>query len=327
MRGNTITITMPLKRGKVAKTDKLFQYDYGQKLLFTGIELPTYYEVHFSNEMHGTAVTSIGDPTGVEIPDSLLATGDSVYLWLFLHDDVTDGETEFQGVIPVIKRAHVDDQITPEQRSVVEQAIVALNTVPGIATEQAVAAATEVAAEEASAWAIGTIDPEHPAYQNSAKDHAEEAAGSAEDAEDAKDAAEDAQAAAERAAGIALAQGGEMNFSINNNGDLILSYTDQVPIDRRTIRTLPFSFPRTEMEIAAHEAEHIGTFVFGLMEDYENVSIIQVNLVIPEESIQCFYEIGHIAGMKSIKVTAYNNSESSVTLEAEDIAGTVTYLE
>ena len=161
-----------------------------------------------------------------------------------------------------------------------------------------------------------------------------EAQDAVEDAEDAKDAAEDAQAAAEtaqtaaeRAAGIALAQGGEMNFSINNDGDLILSYTDQVPIDRRTIHTLPFSLPRTEMEIAAHEAEHIGTFVFGLMDDYENVSIILVDLVIPEESIQCFYEIGHIAGMKSIKVTAYNNSESSVTLEAEDIAGTVTYLE
>lgn len=136
MRGNTISIELPLKRGKVSKTIPLYQYDYGQKLIITGAELPEYYEVHFSNEMHGDAVTSIGDSTGVLIPDALLATGENVYLWLYLHADSDDGETEFQGAIPVIKRAHVTDQTpTPAEQSVITQAIAALTAASAEATE------------------------------------------------------------------------------------------------------------------------------------------------------------------------------------------------
>lgn len=136
MRGNTISIELPLKRGKVSKTIPLYQYDYGQKLLITGAELPEYYEVHFSNEMHGEAVTSIGDSTGVLIPDALLATGENVYLWLYLHADSDDGETEFQGAIPVIKRAQVTDQTpTPAEQSVITQAIAALTAASAEATE------------------------------------------------------------------------------------------------------------------------------------------------------------------------------------------------
>lgn len=165
MRGNTITIKMPLKRGKVSKTDKLFQYDYGQKLLFTDIDLPTFYEVHFSNEMHGESVTSIGDETGVDIPDSLLETGDSIYLWLFLHDDVTDGETEFQGVIPVIRRAQPSDQITPHQQTVIEQAVLALNNAieeVGIASQaiQDLGVEAEGTDHDSPVDVIKTIDPE-----------------------------------------------------------------------------------------------------------------------------------------------------------------------
>ena len=80
MRGNTVTIEMPLQRGKVGKTIPLYQYDYGQKLIITGIELPDYYEVHFSNELHGEAVTSIGDDSGVDIPDAVLTSGSPIYL-------------------------------------------------------------------------------------------------------------------------------------------------------------------------------------------------------------------------------------------------------
>ena len=42
--------------------------------------------------------------------------------------------------------------------------------------------------------------------------------------------AEEAQEAAEVAAGIAIAQAGQLKFSINENGHLIMSYTDEVPI-------------------------------------------------------------------------------------------------
>lgn len=129
MRGNTIQIELPLKRGKVSKTIPLYQYDYGQNLVITGAELPDAYEVHFANEMHGEAVTAIGGSTGVAIPDSVLTSGDPIYLWLYLHEDSTDGETEFQGVIPVIKRASISDQTpTPAEQSAITEAIAALNT-------------------------------------------------------------------------------------------------------------------------------------------------------------------------------------------------------
>ena len=148
MRGNTVQIELPLKRGKVAKTIPLYQYDYGQVLVITGATLPSSYEVHFANEMHGDAVTSIGGSTGVAIPDSVLTSGDPIYLWLYLHEDSTDGETEFQGVIPVIKRAQISDQEpTPAEQSAITQAIAALNaavTATGAAQTAAEAAASQI---------------------------------------------------------------------------------------------------------------------------------------------------------------------------------------
>lgn len=128
MRGNTVTLELPLKRGKMGKTIPLYQYDYGQKLILSGVELPAYYEVDFSNELHGESTSVIGDSTGVAIPDAYLETGKPVYVWLFVHDQLTDGETEYQGVIPVIKRAQPSDQDpTPTERTVIAQAIAALN--------------------------------------------------------------------------------------------------------------------------------------------------------------------------------------------------------
>ena len=197
MRGNTVTIEMPLKRGKVAKTIPLYQYDYGQKLLFTGIELPAYYEVHFSNEMHGEATTKIGTSEGVDIPDVYLSTGEPVYLWLYLHSEVTDGETEFQGSIPVIKRASISDQTpTPEEATVIAEAIVALNeaaealdgAVESAEAAQEGAEAAEDGAEEqalkAEGYAVGKqdgadVDSSSPYYHNNAKYYNDQAGSSA----------------------------------------------------------------------------------------------------------------------------------------------------
>ena len=194
MRGRTITIEVVEKRGKAAKTIPLYQYDYGQKLLITGVELPEYYEVHFSNTMNGEATTVLGDSTGVLIPDSLVATGEPIYLWLYLHDTSYDGETEYYGVIPVIKRAQPTDITpTPEEQSIITQVIAALNNMEDDMSEQ-VAEAT--AAKEAAEAAESTIE----GYATSAS-NAADAAGSAQtSAEAAQTAAEAAQSAAETAA-------------------------------------------------------------------------------------------------------------------------------
>ena len=125
MRGNTIRLQ--LKKNRVTQTGNLFQYDYGQFLVFTGVELPGTYEVHFSNQEKGNAKTALGDSTGVEIPDEFLLTGEPIHVWVYLHDGESDGETEYHGIIGVTPRARPTDQApTPVQQSVIDQAISAL---------------------------------------------------------------------------------------------------------------------------------------------------------------------------------------------------------
>lgn len=113
-----------------SRTVPLYQYDYGQKLVFTGVELPDAYEVHFSNEdTEGTAKVRIGTSEGVEIPDEYLLSGEPIYVWVFLHAGESDGETEYKTVIPVHKRAQVENaEPTPVQQDVITQTIAALNT-------------------------------------------------------------------------------------------------------------------------------------------------------------------------------------------------------
>ena len=186
MRGHTVTVEVNLVRGKVAKTIALYQYDYGQKLIFTNLELPANYEVHFANEMHGDALTSIGDDTGVLVPDSLLATGKSVYFWLYMHETSSDGETEYQGVIPIIKRAQVTDQEpTPTEQSAIAQAIELMSQANETLQEAIIA--VQGKDEDAEAWAAGTragveIPDTDPAYENNSKYYALEAAQQASDA-------------------------------------------------------------------------------------------------------------------------------------------------
>lgn len=136
MRGNTVS--MKMQRGVVGKAFlPLFQYDYGQRLILEGIELPETYEVHFSNTESGTSKTSIGDSTGVDIPDEYLTSGEPIYVWLFLHQGNDDGETEYKGIIQVYKRARpTDDPATPQQKSAISQAIALLNqTVENVGTQ------------------------------------------------------------------------------------------------------------------------------------------------------------------------------------------------
>lgn len=127
MRGNTITIA--LKKGVVNKSATLVQYDYGQRIIFTGDELPYGYEVHFSNERLGKSKTMIGTAEGVEVPDEYLKSGDPIYVWVYAHAGDSDGETEYCAIIHVIERAKpTHDEPTPIQQDEITQAIAAMNS-------------------------------------------------------------------------------------------------------------------------------------------------------------------------------------------------------
>lgn len=129
--------------GTISRTKQAYQYDYGQILKFTGLELPQAYEVHFANSEKGNSVTQIGDSYGVAIPDSMFQSGAFIYAWVFLHAGNSDGETEYKVTIPIIKRARPTNATpTPVQQDAITEAIAALN-----------AAVTQTAADAAAAAA------------------------------------------------------------------------------------------------------------------------------------------------------------------------------
>ena len=128
---NIITATFGSLRK--TRTRPAWIADHGMILRFAGIELPAAYEVHFSNSRSTPAKVSIGDESGVEIPDEYFHNADQIFAWLYLHTGEDDGYTVYEAEIPLIKRPEVtDEQPTPQQESAIEQAIIALN----IAVEQ-----------------------------------------------------------------------------------------------------------------------------------------------------------------------------------------------
>lgn len=174
MAGNIITVEFD-GNTSVVLSDTVYQYDYGQKLYFADLTLPEYFEVHFSNVKDGKAGTMIGHDQYVDIPDKYLISGSPVYGWLFFHETEYDGETEYTFRLPIVRRARPVDVVTPEQESVITQAIAALNS----AIEDC-----DGFAEDSEAWAVGQrdgvdVDSDDDTYNNNSKYYAGQASGSA----------------------------------------------------------------------------------------------------------------------------------------------------
>lgn len=149
---------------RATKTAALWQYDYGQILNIAGLTLPDAWEAHFANTPRsGEATTSIGTGTQVLIPDAYLATGQTVYCWIFLHEEETDGETEYTITIPVNQRPiPTDEQPTPEQQGVIEQLMGAL--AGGVQKAEDAADRAEQAATTAGYMIIGIDADGHLIY-------------------------------------------------------------------------------------------------------------------------------------------------------------------
>lgn len=141
---------------KVVRTRALYQWDYGQVLHFEGLDLPSAYIVHFSNVgVGGTAKTMVGNADGVDIPDEYLTTGQTVYAWVYLHAGEDDGETVYSVIIPVTQRPQpTEDEPTPVQQGVIDQAIAALNA--GVQAAQEAAESVQDMGVEAETLAPGS---------------------------------------------------------------------------------------------------------------------------------------------------------------------------
>ncbi len=241
----TNIITAPFAPGATTAdaAGVLYQWDYGQILQITGLDLPTAYEVHFSNTLSmGQTITQIGSAEGVTIPDDLLRTGDTIYAWIYLHAGDSDGETEYCVIIPVVARPEPSDITpTPEQQTAMEQAIVALNDAVEATSASEAAAAGSASAAASSAEAAAASQAAASASEQNAAQSAQSASGSAEtatsaagsasaSAQSAAASAESAYTDAERAEQAANTAG-YLDVEIDENGHLIYTRTDQVDVD------------------------------------------------------------------------------------------------
>ena len=114
--------------GRYTVTAPIVKENYGIYLQIEGVELPETYQVDFSNEEHrGTSVTMIGNADGVRIPRQFIDTGKDIFAFLYwVGEDY--GKTVYKFRIPnKVRPDRTDDTPTPEEQSVIDQAISALN--------------------------------------------------------------------------------------------------------------------------------------------------------------------------------------------------------
>lgn len=115
--------------GRYTVTAPIVKEDYGLYLQIEGVELPPTYQVDFSNsEQNGTSVTMIGNSDGVLIPHQFIDTGKDIFAFLY-HVGEDYGRTVYKFRIPnKVRPDRTEDTPTPEEQSVIDQAISALNT-------------------------------------------------------------------------------------------------------------------------------------------------------------------------------------------------------
>ena len=234
-------IHAPVGGAKYTVTAPIVKEDYGLYLLIEGLELPETYQVDFSNSEHsGTSVTMIGNSDGVLIPSQFISSGKDVFAFLY-HVGADYGRTVYKFRIPnKLRPDRTNEQPTPEQQSVIDQAIAALNdavtqTAQDVIDADASAQSASESAEQAqeSARTAGLYSDTAQTYANSAEISANSASASASTASTAATSANasaaSAYADAERAE-QAASTAGYLDVEIVN-GRLIYTRTDAVDVD------------------------------------------------------------------------------------------------
>ena len=126
---NTTKIIKGVASGRgYSVTSPIIKEDYGLVLKIEGLELPETYEVDFSNDEHsGTSVTMIGNADGVLIPSQFIRSGKDAFAFLY-HVGSDFGRTVYKFRIPnKVRPDRTNEAPTPEQQSVIDQTISALN--------------------------------------------------------------------------------------------------------------------------------------------------------------------------------------------------------
>ena len=203
--------------GICAVTTSAFRANYGMVLRFSGIDLPTAFEVDFSNyDVTGRdSITAIGQNGEVQIPDDLWDSGLNIYAYVYLHPTDDSGVTVYTVTIPVLGRPNrTEETPTPHEQTVIEQAISALNdaveqtaadveaadaSASAAAQSETNAGASERAAAASASAALASQNAAESAQQTAT----EQASASAQSAQNAANSASQAAASASAASGSA----------------------------------------------------------------------------------------------------------------------------
>lgn len=124
-------ITASFNGQRTIYTKPVYQYNYGQVLQITGLNLPMAFEAHFTGVEKGKTVPVIGsceDGIGiVSVPDESLKKNDDIVCYIFLHETEDDGETVYKIITRIMSREEPTDiEPTPVQQDAITQAIGAL---------------------------------------------------------------------------------------------------------------------------------------------------------------------------------------------------------
>ena len=117
-----------VSNGRYTVTAPIIKEDYGLYLQIEGVELPETYQVDFSNDEHnGTSVTMIGNSASVLIPREFIETGKDIFAFLYVVGS-NYGRTVYKFRIPnKLRPDRTNIAPTPEEQSVIDQTISALN--------------------------------------------------------------------------------------------------------------------------------------------------------------------------------------------------------
>lgn len=161
----TTRVTFRPNTRRVTAESGMTQWDYGQMLEISGLDLPEAFEVDFSlDPMNGISETAIGTNGTVRVPDTFLEQSDTIYAFIFLHEEQDDGETRYRITIPMEKRPARGVAVPdPVEQSVIDQTIAALQYSAAKAEENAEAA--EAAKEAVMNLGVEAEDggPDEPA--------------------------------------------------------------------------------------------------------------------------------------------------------------------
>lgn len=201
---------------EIELTDELWQYDFGQKIQVTGIELPDVCEVHFQYDNLTETKTVTGykqeDALIIDIPNEALTSRGIIKLYIYLVSS-EEGRTVNVAIMHVNRRMKPEGFEVPEDIDLFHHTLLAANEYmqqtknakksAETAADQAESArkSAETSADEAKTAKENaeTAVKNAEAFKTETETARSEAVRAATESTDAKDSAEKSRAAAEKA--------------------------------------------------------------------------------------------------------------------------------